>query len=151
MDLVDKENDFALRNFDTECLNGKFYYAYNIPGLQYYLAIYPNGEDEEDRGESWACLIFYGSKERRISAEYTISVKSANFSKNVNKFFDDNDGWGSVLCKTEEFFDSKSKFFVNGEIIINVKGILKAKRPSTSVSIFFDLLIKDVRSFFKIR
>uniref|UniRef100_A0A914PDN9 Uncharacterized protein n=1 Tax=Panagrolaimus davidi TaxID=227884 RepID=A0A914PDN9_9BILA len=43
MDLVDTENDFALKDFEAGCLKGKPYFAYNIPGLRYYLEIHPNG------------------------------------------------------------------------------------------------------------
>uniref|UniRef100_A0A914PRV5 Galectin n=1 Tax=Panagrolaimus davidi TaxID=227884 RepID=A0A914PRV5_9BILA len=134
MDLVDKENDFALKDIETACLKGKYFYAYNIPGLQYYLKIYPTtGEDEDNRGETCVYLHVNGSKKRKITAEFTLSVKSANFSKYLNYVYDCDYGWGDVLCKTEEFFDSKRKYFVDGEITIKVKGIFKAKRPSTSI------------------
>uniref|UniRef100_A0A914PMW0 BTB domain-containing protein n=1 Tax=Panagrolaimus davidi TaxID=227884 RepID=A0A914PMW0_9BILA len=74
-----------------------------------------------------------GSNERKISPEFTLSVESANFSKNFNYVYDHDHGHGAVLCKTGEFFDYKSKYFVNGEITIKIKGILKAKRPSTPI------------------
>uniref|UniRef100_A0A914Q2A1 BTB domain-containing protein n=1 Tax=Panagrolaimus davidi TaxID=227884 RepID=A0A914Q2A1_9BILA len=136
MDLVVKENGFALKDiyFYDECLKGKFYYAYNIPGLQYFLAIYPTGEDEQERGETWLKLHVNGSIERKITAEFTLSVESANFSRNSNYVYDGHQRHGPFLCKTEEFFDSKSKYFGNGEVTIKVKGIFKAKRPSTSIT-----------------
>uniref|UniRef100_A0A914QS82 BTB domain-containing protein n=1 Tax=Panagrolaimus davidi TaxID=227884 RepID=A0A914QS82_9BILA len=126
MDLKDSENG---------CLKGKHFYAYNIPGLQYFIAIYPNGYAEEDRrGETWAFLCINGSNERKISAEFTLSVESANYSKNLNYVFEDIIGWGKEkICKIDEFFDPKNNFFVNGEITIKVKGIFKSQRLLISI------------------
>uniref|UniRef100_A0AC35GJ64 Uncharacterized protein n=1 Tax=Panagrolaimus sp. PS1159 TaxID=55785 RepID=A0AC35GJ64_9BILA len=51
----------------------------------------------------------------------------------MNIVHDKNTGWGITFGKTNEFFDSKKKFFVNGEITIKVKGFLKAQRPKTYI------------------
>uniref|UniRef100_A0A914PQB7 BTB domain-containing protein n=1 Tax=Panagrolaimus davidi TaxID=227884 RepID=A0A914PQB7_9BILA len=125
MDLVDTENDFALKDFENEYLKGKFYYAY------FYLF-----------------LVFdiMGSNGRKISAECTISVKSANFSRNFNDVYDKHSGYGAELCKTKKFFDLKSKYFVDGEITIKVEGILKAEHsliPIISAPISMEWKIKE--------
>uniref|UniRef100_A0A914QN68 Uncharacterized protein n=1 Tax=Panagrolaimus davidi TaxID=227884 RepID=A0A914QN68_9BILA len=124
-----------LKDLEDGCLNGKYYYAYNIPGLQYYVGIYPNGDWEEDRrGETWAFLYVNGSDERKISAEFTLSVESAKYSKNLNYVYNDYYGWGQdKICKIDEFFDPKYNFFVNGGITIKVKGIFKSPRPLVSI------------------
>uniref|UniRef100_A0A914YF63 MATH domain-containing protein n=1 Tax=Panagrolaimus superbus TaxID=310955 RepID=A0A914YF63_9BILA len=124
-----KADLIALKESENGLLAGKYFYAFNIPGLQYYIKIYPNGDNEQRRGKTVIFLYVNGSKERKITAEFTLSIESANYSKSINYVYEKYVGWGSTCCKTAEFFDSKNKYFVNGEITIKVKGIFKAKRP----------------------
>jgi hypothetical protein len=119
-----------LKDSEDGCLSGKCYYAYSIPGLQYCVHIFPNGSSERSRGQT--CIFFNvnGSDERKISAEVTLSVESANFSVSLISVYEERVGHGTCFCKTAEFFNSK--FFADGELTIKVKGTLKAERPLIS-------------------
>uniref|UniRef100_A0AC34FNX5 BTB domain-containing protein n=1 Tax=Panagrolaimus sp. ES5 TaxID=591445 RepID=A0AC34FNX5_9BILA len=129
-----KSDLIALKDYEIGFLCGKYFYAFNIPGLQYYIKIYPNGDDEQHLGETWIFLNVNGSKERKITAQFTISIESANYSKSFNYVYETHTGWGSTCCKTVEFFESKNKYFVDGEIKIKVKGIFKTERSSIQKS-----------------
>uniref|UniRef100_A0A914YFE0 BTB domain-containing protein n=1 Tax=Panagrolaimus superbus TaxID=310955 RepID=A0A914YFE0_9BILA len=124
-----KADLMALKESENGFLKGKYFYAFNILGLQYYIKICPNGDNEESRKVTWIFLNLNGSNERKIAAEFTQSVESADYSESVNYVYEKIGGYGSTCCKTAEFFDSKNKYFVNGEITIKVKGTFKAKRP----------------------
>uniref|UniRef100_A0A914Q1I6 MATH domain-containing protein n=1 Tax=Panagrolaimus davidi TaxID=227884 RepID=A0A914Q1I6_9BILA len=119
-----------LKNSEDGCLNGKCCYAYNIPGLKYFVAIYINGNAKGSCGQTWIAFHVNGSEDRKVTAEFTLSVESANHSKNLNYVYEKSIGHGTYFCKTEKFFNSK--FFVNGELTIKVKGTLKTERPLIS-------------------
>uniref|UniRef100_A0A914Q585 Uncharacterized protein n=1 Tax=Panagrolaimus davidi TaxID=227884 RepID=A0A914Q585_9BILA len=113
-------------------LTGKYFYAYNIYGLQYSLLIYPNGYNKVTSGETWALLYLNASEEREIFAKFTLE-SAENVSKSSSFLYSDEIGFGTMICKTEELFEENSKFFVNDEITIKVKGTLTAKHPSVSI------------------
>uniref|UniRef100_A0A914YM27 Uncharacterized protein n=1 Tax=Panagrolaimus superbus TaxID=310955 RepID=A0A914YM27_9BILA len=119
IDLKESENGF---------LNGKCFYAFNIPGLQYFIRICPNVDKVKHRGETWIYLYVNGSKERNITAKFTISVESANYSKSFNYVYQAYNGRGNSCCKTADFFETKNKYFVNGKVTIKIKGTLKTER-----------------------
>uniref|UniRef100_A0AC34FRV4 BTB domain-containing protein n=1 Tax=Panagrolaimus sp. ES5 TaxID=591445 RepID=A0AC34FRV4_9BILA len=120
MELSDSEGGF---------LFGKCFYAFNNPGIQHYIEICKTGDkDEERRGETWIFLRMNGSAKRNITTEFTISVESANFSRNLYHVYETHEAWGIACCKTVDFFDTNRKFFVDGEITVKVKGFLKAER-----------------------
>uniref|UniRef100_A0A914PYZ1 BTB domain-containing protein n=1 Tax=Panagrolaimus davidi TaxID=227884 RepID=A0A914PYZ1_9BILA len=123
--LKDSANEYL-----TEFLIGKYYYDANIPGLQYNIEVYPNENNEDRRGETWAFLYVNGSKERKITVEFVISIESTNFSKSLDYVYNDYYGWGGRLCKSSELFDSRSKFFVDEVMTIKVKGTFRAPIPT---------------------
>uniref|UniRef100_A0AC34GXQ9 BTB domain-containing protein n=1 Tax=Panagrolaimus sp. ES5 TaxID=591445 RepID=A0AC34GXQ9_9BILA len=129
-----KADLIALKDSEERYLNGKCFYAFNIPGLQYNVRIFPNGDDnEERRGQTCIYLRVNGSKERKITAEFTISIESANFSTSCNSVHEAYIGAGKRCFKIDEFFDSKNNYFVNGEVTIKVNGFLKAHRSLISL------------------
>uniref|UniRef100_A0A914QTA6 BTB domain-containing protein n=1 Tax=Panagrolaimus davidi TaxID=227884 RepID=A0A914QTA6_9BILA len=119
-----------LKDSEDGCLSGKCYYAYSIPGLQYCVHIFPNGSSKRSRGQT--CIFFNvnGSEDRKVTAECVISVESANFSDSLIYVYEESLGYGTYFCKTAEFINSK--FFVDGELTIKVKGTLKTERPLIS-------------------
>uniref|UniRef100_A0AC34GS77 BTB domain-containing protein n=1 Tax=Panagrolaimus sp. ES5 TaxID=591445 RepID=A0AC34GS77_9BILA len=126
--------------------NGKAFYAFNIPGLQYYIVIYPNCDREERRGETWIELHLNGSDDRKIAAEFMMSIESAGFSKELDCIFEKCARHSFPIGKTDEFFDSKKKFFVDGEITIKIIGILKTQKsliPKISSPISMQWKIKE--------
>uniref|UniRef100_A0AC34F579 Uncharacterized protein n=1 Tax=Panagrolaimus sp. ES5 TaxID=591445 RepID=A0AC34F579_9BILA len=127
-----KANLIVLKESENRRVDGKCFYAFNIPGLQYYIEIFPNGHDDEFRGQTWIFLHVNGSNERKITAEVSLSIESADCLESFNYVYDECDGYGYTCCKTVDFFDSNNNFFVNGEVTIKAEGIFKVERPSTS-------------------
>uniref|UniRef100_A0AC35EW97 BTB domain-containing protein n=1 Tax=Panagrolaimus sp. PS1159 TaxID=55785 RepID=A0AC35EW97_9BILA len=117
---------------ENEYFTGKYFYAYNIYGLQYSLLIYPNGFNEVTSRETWALLYLNASEERKIFVELTLE-SAENVSKSSSFLYSTETEFGTMICKTEELFEENSKFFVNDEITIKVKGTLIAEHPSVSI------------------
>uniref|UniRef100_A0AC34G585 BTB domain-containing protein n=1 Tax=Panagrolaimus sp. ES5 TaxID=591445 RepID=A0AC34G585_9BILA len=123
-----KADLLALKDSKNGFLDGKRLYAFDIPGLQYFVRIYPNGLEEDTRGQTWIGFTANGLKERKVASELTISIESANFTTEFNHVYKKSSGNAFGFCETAEFFDSKNNFFINGEITIKINGILKAER-----------------------
>uniref|UniRef100_A0A914PUR9 BTB domain-containing protein n=1 Tax=Panagrolaimus davidi TaxID=227884 RepID=A0A914PUR9_9BILA len=126
-------------------LNGKCFYSPNIPGLQYHIQIIPNRN-----GLSHFCLYVNGSNERKIKAEFSISVEAADFFVDFDYIYETNTVLGTCFGETPDLFDAKNKFFVNGEVTIKVKGIFKAPRPlipklSTPISFQWKIREADLK------
>uniref|UniRef100_A0A914PNE6 BTB domain-containing protein n=1 Tax=Panagrolaimus davidi TaxID=227884 RepID=A0A914PNE6_9BILA len=136
----------SVNGYLSEFLNGKCYYDANIPGLQYHIVIFPNGHNEVAREHTWIYLYVNGSTDRKITAEFVISVESANFSKSLDYVYNGYYGRGGILCKTSELFDLKSKFFVDEVMTVKVKGTFKVPIPTISkicTPISFEWKIKE--------
>uniref|UniRef100_A0A914QB12 Uncharacterized protein n=1 Tax=Panagrolaimus davidi TaxID=227884 RepID=A0A914QB12_9BILA len=108
----------------------------NIPGLQYYLTIYPN--DYQCRGE---CLIFLyltlPNEKMEIQSYFVVAIESANFSFKANYVFNCiTNGCGKTCCKTEELFDPKKKFIIDEEMTIKVDGFLMVETNSVERKIW---------------
>uniref|UniRef100_A0A914QWN1 BTB domain-containing protein n=1 Tax=Panagrolaimus davidi TaxID=227884 RepID=A0A914QWN1_9BILA len=130
-----------LKDCKTGYLNGKCFYSPNIPGLHYYIQIIPNCN-----GLSHICLYVNGTNERKVKAEFSISVEAADFFEDFDYIYETSSGHGTCFGKTLDFFDAKNKFFINGEIIIKVEGTFKAPRPliqKISTPISFQWKIKE--------
>uniref|UniRef100_A0A914Q479 BTB domain-containing protein n=1 Tax=Panagrolaimus davidi TaxID=227884 RepID=A0A914Q479_9BILA len=146
-----KADLIPLKDSEDGFLNGKCFYGFNIHGLQYFVKIYPNGNRKEYRGKAFFFFHVNGSNERNITAELTLSIESADYSKELNYVYETATGYGAIFCKTTKFFDLKSKFFVDGEIMIKVKGILKARRSliskiSTPISMQWKIKAEDLHA-----
>uniref|UniRef100_A0AC34G087 Uncharacterized protein n=1 Tax=Panagrolaimus sp. ES5 TaxID=591445 RepID=A0AC34G087_9BILA len=117
----------------------------------YYIQIYPNGRVEKHLGTIWILFVVNGSKERKITANFTIAVESAENYKNIFYVYDDEVGYGVEYCKSDEFFESKNRFFVNGEITFKINGILKAERSlvtkiSSPISLQWKITEEDLNA-----
>uniref|UniRef100_A0AC35FXC7 MATH domain-containing protein n=1 Tax=Panagrolaimus sp. PS1159 TaxID=55785 RepID=A0AC35FXC7_9BILA len=129
------ENEWTFKKADLMAkenrgLNGKCFYAYNIPGLQYFVRIYPNGFGEKTRGGTWLSFVIKPLEDRKVGVSFSLvsfGVESVNLSKPSSCIF--REGVAISVCKTEEFFEYKSKYFVNGEIAIKIKGIFETECP----------------------
>uniref|UniRef100_A0AC34F6Y4 BTB domain-containing protein n=1 Tax=Panagrolaimus sp. ES5 TaxID=591445 RepID=A0AC34F6Y4_9BILA len=129
-----KANLIALKDSENGFLEGKCFYAFNILGLQYCVRIYPNGNDKESLGETWVFLHVNGSKKRKITAEFTISIESAGYTENFRDVFKCDEQLGFECCQTADFFGAKNKYFVDREITVKVEGILKAETSSVTTN-----------------
>uniref|UniRef100_A0AC34F560 Uncharacterized protein n=1 Tax=Panagrolaimus sp. ES5 TaxID=591445 RepID=A0AC34F560_9BILA len=114
------------------CLESDKFEAKQISGVQYGLVIYPNGRVESERGSVWIGLDVNIGSEKRIEANYTITIDSNDFNKNFVHAFDQPQAqWSKKeykICTHVELFDPKQKYIAFDELTIKVEGIFTVKR-----------------------
>uniref|UniRef100_A0A914QW56 BTB domain-containing protein n=1 Tax=Panagrolaimus davidi TaxID=227884 RepID=A0A914QW56_9BILA len=113
-------------------LNSNF--VSNIPGFEYSLLIHPNGNNDESRGKSVIFLQLKLGNVKKVDAEYTFLIESANYSFQSQHTYDDSHAWGPIIATTENFFDPEKKFIVDGKLVLKVKGIFKFETHQESIS-----------------
>uniref|UniRef100_A0A914QM55 BTB/POZ domain-containing protein n=1 Tax=Panagrolaimus davidi TaxID=227884 RepID=A0A914QM55_9BILA len=99
--------------------------------VQYYLRLYPNGDNDGRRGTTCVFLYLIFENGKKIQASYTFSIKSMNCSRNFNYIYENSDGCGYSVCNVNELFDSNEKFIHKGKFIVNVEGNLKIENVLT--------------------
>uniref|UniRef100_A0A914P3Z6 BTB domain-containing protein n=1 Tax=Panagrolaimus davidi TaxID=227884 RepID=A0A914P3Z6_9BILA len=97
----------------------------NTPSFEYYLGIFPNGDVDKHRGRAWIFLSLKLGNEKKVETEFTITVKSANFSKKYSYIYEESIGYGHNIAKTNELFDPNKNFFVNGKFTVKISGTFK--------------------------
>uniref|UniRef100_A0A914QF21 BTB domain-containing protein n=1 Tax=Panagrolaimus davidi TaxID=227884 RepID=A0A914QF21_9BILA len=111
-----------------DCLYSDDYEAFNIPGVEYGISLYPNYDHV---GESRFIFFVSLSNPIKIDANIKIEIKSANyiFEKNFVVFEGDYTEY-EKLCTTEELFDTEKCFIVDGKMIIKIDGFFTIEKEA---------------------
>lgn len=118
-ELMEAEN----KKLHSESVN-----AFNIPGVQYYISISLNDEEQDRRGEAWIFFYLHFSDEIKIESDFTITIESANYHTNCNYVFEKSIGWGEMIGTTKELFDPQNRYIVDGKLTFKVEGTLMVEK-----------------------
>uniref|UniRef100_A0AC34FU71 BTB domain-containing protein n=1 Tax=Panagrolaimus sp. ES5 TaxID=591445 RepID=A0AC34FU71_9BILA len=105
-------------------LDSKTFIASNISGIQYYIRIFPNGQDDDDVGKTKIFFHLLFADKIEIQGKFCIKIESANVFNCHTPIYNESKGWGGTCCKTEELFDPEQRFIIDGEMTIKVEGSL---------------------------
>lgn len=115
-----------------ESINGRLcskrFNVLNIPEIQCYFEIYPNGDDEDSRGQVWIFLYVESGDELKVKIDGKFCVESAGYISEENYDYDEFNGWGFQICETAELFDPSKKFIVDGEFVFKCEGTLSVEK-----------------------
>uniref|UniRef100_A0A914R3G9 BTB domain-containing protein n=1 Tax=Panagrolaimus davidi TaxID=227884 RepID=A0A914R3G9_9BILA len=132
---IAEERLWALKeSINNEYLESEKFTAFHVSNVKYFLRIYPNGDNDANRGNTGTVFALQNTfegpnldlgKEIKIEAEYQFSIKFSEWSHKSNHVFEKSQGCGPYCCTTDELFDPSNKFIVDGKLTLKVEGILK--------------------------
>uniref|UniRef100_A0AC34G4J0 Galectin n=1 Tax=Panagrolaimus sp. ES5 TaxID=591445 RepID=A0AC34G4J0_9BILA len=103
----------------------------NLPKVTYSLSLNPNAGKKED--QAILCFHLKSEKDVDITVNAVITCKSALFEHEWTHTFkkgENNDVYNARICFSDELLDADYEFFVNNQMIIDLKGTLKIETIS---------------------
>ena len=126
---ISEEKLAALKDSKNKCLCTKKLDASNIPGVKYYLSIFPNGNTESSRGEVCVFLQVDVGNELKVKGDGKFYIDSVACADELDHEYHNSEGYGFSPCITADLFDSTQKFIVDGKLIIKFEGTLTVEKP----------------------
>uniref|UniRef100_A0AC34G807 BTB domain-containing protein n=1 Tax=Panagrolaimus sp. ES5 TaxID=591445 RepID=A0AC34G807_9BILA len=99
--------------------------------LDISLRLFPKGDCNDRRGKTKISLYLKVGKEKKVEADWTLSIKTAKWSQKNNHIFNKEEGAGNICCTTNELFDANNKFIVDQKLTVKVEGILKVENAAS--------------------
>ena len=128
---IDEAELVELKNSNSGVLSSSWFEASNIPGVKYALGIFPNGQSEDKRGQTWITLAICTGKEAKVHADVRLSIEAAGWNYRLVQVYQNALGGGSTCCATKHLF--YPQYIVDGILTIKCEGILSVERTSDSV------------------
>uniref|UniRef100_A0AC34FYM7 BTB domain-containing protein n=1 Tax=Panagrolaimus sp. ES5 TaxID=591445 RepID=A0AC34FYM7_9BILA len=110
--------------------------VFNICGIKYSLYLYPFGNNKDTKEQTWIFLELKLGNIKKIEADFTVKIESADFSQTFHQIFENTGIFGNFNCTTEKFFDKEKKFFVDGKFTVKINGILNFEGPTPTQQIW---------------
>ena len=111
-----------LKDLYGEGLVTEWFEASNIPGVQYRLKLYPNGNCHEYEGDTVVLFGVSMGKETKVHADIKFSIESAGWSSEQSYECKATKSRGVICCGTDELF--YPDFLVDGTLTIKCEGML---------------------------
>uniref|UniRef100_A0A914R1Z7 MATH domain-containing protein n=1 Tax=Panagrolaimus davidi TaxID=227884 RepID=A0A914R1Z7_9BILA len=122
------KSDFqAVKDYEVLYTTKRF--VSNVPGIRYFFAVYPNGDKEEHRGQTWIFLCLELPSDTKVDAEVKLKVVSANFTTFLKQRYDKSIGWGRFICTKAALLDPTLNFFAADNLTFHVTGRFKVDLP----------------------
>ena len=129
--IISEEKLATLKESDSGYLCSKQLNASNIPGIQYFLTVYPNGSDKSSSGNVLIFLHVNLKNGSNVKVDGKFCIDSAEFSAELKIEYQISEGRGCLPCKTDDLFDSTKNFIVDGTFVLTFEGILSADKEKT--------------------
>uniref|UniRef100_A0AC34FWB4 BTB domain-containing protein n=1 Tax=Panagrolaimus sp. ES5 TaxID=591445 RepID=A0AC34FWB4_9BILA len=114
---------------NNEHLKSDFFTAaVGVSVIEYCLGIFPNGHSNNHRGQTWIGLVLKLGNEKKVEAECTFFITTANLSKTFTQIKNRNCAIGYTV---DQFFDLKNKFIVEGKFTLKVELTLKMENAES--------------------
>uniref|UniRef100_A0AC34FA48 BTB domain-containing protein n=1 Tax=Panagrolaimus sp. ES5 TaxID=591445 RepID=A0AC34FA48_9BILA len=101
--------------------------------VKYYLSFCPNKIENGQPPKTTVCLNIELIKEKKIEAAFDFSIDSANRNYNSQCVFEKSIGYGPWCCSTDDLFDPKKRYIVDGFLTINFQGVLSIEKNEPTV------------------
>ena len=92
------------------------------------LEIYPDGLDEDERGQTWLYFVVKPGKKEMVKAQLKFGIQSIGKSWSAKCNRATYGKWGAYWCTTTQLVDPEMKFLVDGKLIVKCDGTLSLEK-----------------------